>query len=95
MESEVVSVGIFDAAHHARPSPPATARRLSTHPIPLIVQMKKFLICAPDRLIPPPGASPFILPGIFCIGAAYTVIVRQTSGYALGSVKEESDARGV
>ena len=39
-----------------------------------------------------PGESSLMLLGMLSIGAAYAVVVRQTTGKALGSVKEMSDA---
>ena len=71
----------FEAAHHAKPSGYAhnpSAMRLTHRP-----RMHPVLLSFRQRRCPPRGRVSFMLPGMFGVGATYSVIVRQTSLYAL------------
>jgi len=87
----VSCVGILKAARHAHHIEPALNTPATHIPCPAIVQTKKITAYA-LWVDTPSGSSSLMLLGMFGIGAAYTVIVRQTPDMRLRSVKEESDA---
>ena len=93
---QIIVVLKFQSCSACSPNQTST-RWTSTYPTDThtpylaIVQTKEFTGHA-LWIATTPGSSSLMLLGMFCVGTAYTVIVRQTSGYTPAIGEEESDA---